>query len=449
MHYIIARTLTALFGIGTVYFTYIIGKQLVGTFVGLLAAFFLALLPLHVKYSHYAHLDVPAAFFMTLTLWAALQLLTRGGMRWYIITGLLIGASAATHQWAAAIGIVLVFAHVMRAVAYKDSRLFAHLPLWLGVASIALGFFIASPHTILEYGENLDVYRTINKHGQGGDLGNTRPDILWPLYNRSIDWGISFTTSGLIWEFDFLLCVVAVLGFIFALYHKDWRLVWLIGVAGIVLYVVISGYLRLYALKRFVALAPFAALLSAYGLYGLWQLLARSWPRFATIVVFVIVATTSGRMLWANALFNSAYAGGSTYEEAVRWAEGNLPERSVVLQHTPIRLLNWDDPRFRTVRMDEVYANFNPDNPEVKYDRARSIEEWILKSGIEYVVMDSRIVDRYYDATSVRLYPETTASYQAFYDDVRTRGRRVYIIAPEPWVIAGSRIEIYDVRHLH
>jgi 4-amino-4-deoxy-L-arabinose transferase-like glycosyltransferase len=58
MHYIIARTLTALFGIGTVYFTYIIGKQLVGTFVGLLAAFFLALLPLHVKYSHYAHLDV-------------------------------------------------------------------------------------------------------------------------------------------------------------------------------------------------------------------------------------------------------------------------------------------------------------------------------------------------------------------------------------------------------
>jgi hypothetical protein len=99
--------------------------------------------------------------------------------------------------------------------------------------------------------------------------------------------------------------------------------------------------------------------------------------------------------------------------------------------------------------MDEVYANFNPDNPEVKYDRARSIEEWILKSGIEYVVMDSRIVDRYYDATSVRLYPETTASYQAFYDDVRTRGKRVYIIAPEPWVIAGSRIEIYDVRHLH
>lgn len=44
------------------------------------------------------------------------------------------------------------------------------------------------------------------------------------------------------------------------------------------------------------------------------------------------------------------------------------------------------------------------------------------------------------------LYPETTASYQAFFNDIRTRGKLIHEAVPAFWHKAGPRVEIYDVR---
>lgn len=58
------------------------------------------------------------------------------------------------------------------------------------------------------------------------------------------------------------------------------------------------------------------------------------------------------------------------------------------------------------------------------------------------------MVDRYYEPTSIKLFPETTASYRSFYDDIRQRGTLLYHIEPQLGVIAGPELELYDVRHI-
>jgi hypothetical protein len=130
------------------------------------------------------------------------------------------------------------------------------------------------------------------------------------------------------------------------------------------------------------------------------------------------------------------------------WAQENIPQGSTVLQHGPLRLLDPSDERWQVVTMGEVYANFSADDPEVAKDRATPLDHRVEEENVEYIVLDSRMVDRYYDATSQEIYPETTASYRAYYDDVRSRGKLLHTAQPQLGKRAGPRVEIYDVREV-
>src|SRR5687767_8491239 len=70
--YLWGRAATATFGTLTVLVLYLIGRRW-GAGCGLLAAAVLAVLPLHVRESHYVLTDVPATFFVALTFLFALK----------------------------------------------------------------------------------------------------------------------------------------------------------------------------------------------------------------------------------------------------------------------------------------------------------------------------------------------------------------------------------------
>ncbi len=71
--YLLARCVTVLFALGTIALLALLGRDLGSPRAGLLAAGFLAVLPLHVVNAHYATIDVPLAFWGTLTLWFAVR----------------------------------------------------------------------------------------------------------------------------------------------------------------------------------------------------------------------------------------------------------------------------------------------------------------------------------------------------------------------------------------
>lgn len=437
---LIARITGAVLGVGVVLIVFLVGRSLFGMRGGLVAASFMAVMPLHVKYSHYAHVEIPGVFVMMLAFWAALQIWKNGLSRWYVFTGLAIGMAAATQFWALAIGAALLLAHGGHVWKTGWSLRSIFRPAFLlSLGLIPVGFFLVSPWSVIHYKQNLPVYQQLSLRGAAGDLGHTRPHVLWPLYSRSQDWSVSFTSAGLIWETPVLVFVLAVAGGIVSYQKRDWQVFVMLAVLAIILFLAISGAMRLYAVKRLLPLSPLLALLAAYAVVQL----RRRWPWLAAAIVVVVLAST----LWSVAAFDAAYAGGSTHARAVIWAEENIPTGATVLQSAALRLLEWDDARHTIIRFSQVYASFTADDPEVAHDRAKPLSDWI-QEGVDYIVLDSRLVDRYYDATSERLYPETTASYRAFYDDVRTRGKLAFEIGPVPWKQAGARVEIYDIRGL-
>lgn len=80
-YFLMGRLLTAAFGTASVYLIYRLGRAAYGAPVGLLAALFLAIEPLHVKYSHVAVTDVPATAFALLSLLLLLKAAQGGGRR--------------------------------------------------------------------------------------------------------------------------------------------------------------------------------------------------------------------------------------------------------------------------------------------------------------------------------------------------------------------------------
>jgi hypothetical protein len=74
---IAARSLSVLFGVGTVGVVYLIGKKLGNRILGFLAALFLAFAPLHIYYSGEARMYAAAAFLVTLSCYFFLKLFER------------------------------------------------------------------------------------------------------------------------------------------------------------------------------------------------------------------------------------------------------------------------------------------------------------------------------------------------------------------------------------
>jgi len=344
---------------------------------------------------------------------------------------------------------VLLLAHAAYVVRTKINLRTIFRPAFIGaLLVIPIAFVAVSPYSILRRAEILQGYERLAARAAAGDLGYTRPDLWWPLYTDSLDWGLTFTSGGFIWEIGLLTMALAAVGLCVAYYKKSWPMFWLVGGTFLVFYLVTAGYVRMSAIKRFLPLVPLVALAAAYGIYNLPLFLRSFSPQVVRVFQGILVALIVIPNSWAIAGFNVAYSHGSTHLEAVAWFREHIPKGTTLLQHGPLILLSPDDPDYRVVRLNEVYASLNAADPEVAHDRAKPLEEWIAKEHVQVVYLDARMVDRYYDTTSMRLFPETTASYRAFYDSIRREGKLLYRAEPKLWEIAGPGIELYEVSPL-
>lgn len=436
---LIARIITALLGTATIFVTYKIGKELQSPMLGIIGALLLAVLPLHVKYSHYTHVDIPLTFITSLTVLASIYVWKRGDIKFYVTTGILTGMSGSVHYTGFVVGIALLIAHAI--------RMRNHRNIFIALLCIPIAFAATTPYTLIMWQQSKEIYETLQARGAAGDLGYTRPSFTWPVYTSSPDWGLPFTLSGIWWEFHPIIISLAAFGFLLSIWKRNWSIVALLGGTILIMYIAIVGKLPLYAIKRLLPLTPLVCIYAAWAVHELLN--STKVPHtikysIAGIIITVILAHAGIQDMG----FDAAYAQGSTHSTAVAWALNNIPHGSVVLQHTPIKLLDWNDTNYKTLRINEVYANFNVKDPEVSHDRAKPLSYWTQEQGAQFIAMDSRIVDRYFDPTSVALFPETTASYQAFYQKIREHGKQVYTIEPKLWHIAGPRIEIYDIRNI-
>ena len=147
-----ARIAMAILGTACVGLTYLLGKRLYGSSVGLLAALLLALNSLHIAWSQVVRTDVQASVFMLAALLFACRLADTGQTKHAIWAGLLTGFAIAT-KWPAA----TVFAGVIGAeICYARSAGtgWGQAGKQLAIAGFAmiLGVFIASPFIFVDFG---------------------------------------------------------------------------------------------------------------------------------------------------------------------------------------------------------------------------------------------------------------------------------------------------------
>ncbi len=155
--YLIGRCLTVGMGVGTVWATYAVGARLFGRRAGYVAALILAVMPLHAQQSHFLTVDVPATFWVTLSLLWSVRLATDDPkpLRAALLAGLFAGLATATKYNMALVILPLLAASALRFTFSLGSVSAGGLLriaacCGVGLFASALAFCLACPGALLE-----------------------------------------------------------------------------------------------------------------------------------------------------------------------------------------------------------------------------------------------------------------------------------------------------------
>jgi 4-amino-4-deoxy-L-arabinose transferase-like glycosyltransferase len=143
--YLWGRALTAILGTGTVWLLYCAGTRW-DKRTAALAAVLLAVMPVHVRESHFALTDVPMTFFVTACLLLTLRAHERATLRSFAIAGAAAGLAIAT-KYNGVLVIMLPLLACLMTPAARPSRVAAIACVMAGAFA---AFIVTAPYTVLD-----------------------------------------------------------------------------------------------------------------------------------------------------------------------------------------------------------------------------------------------------------------------------------------------------------
>lgn len=153
--FLAGRVVTALLGTLTLPVLYALGRRTFGRKAGLLAALLYGVAPLAVLHAHFFTVDVPATFFVTLTLLWSARLLTEPNWKNYALAAIWTGLAAATKYNAGLVVIAPIVAHFLNSVP-GTCRKHRGAQFVVLLAVTLLTFLIACPGPWLNFKEFWD-----------------------------------------------------------------------------------------------------------------------------------------------------------------------------------------------------------------------------------------------------------------------------------------------------
>jgi hypothetical protein len=313
--YVTGRALTAALGTATVVVTFVAARRW-GVAAALAAAALMAVMPHHVRESHYTLADVPMAFFATAAWWLALRAIEHPRLRAFAWAGVAVGL-AASAKYNGSIAIVMP---VMAAIAAGGSVAIITRRLGVIAACAAGAFLLGTPYALLDLPKFLNDYArlaAIFAAPRAGEPG-------WSIYLKHLR--ITLGTPGL---------VAAAIGMAAAgarsVTGPD-RGRWALTLAFPMLYFfVMARSFQIYG-RYTLPLLPFACLFAALGigLAASWLVRsfrpARAWTTMTaaaglTLAIAVVPA-------WRSIAFDQTLARTSTMDEAYGWIVRHVPPGS-------------------------------------------------------------------------------------------------------------------------
>ncbi len=160
-----ARLVVNIFAVGTLYLTYLMGKELFNRKVGVLASLFLSFSTVHYMMSTTGLADMPAAFLLLLSSYLVLKYYfsneANASLKYFCFSGFVLGLAIAAKMLTAPGIILYLFVYF-----YKEKRLFKILNrnLFIGLFFVILGFFVAEPYPFINPGKFLNSLVSIKAH---------------------------------------------------------------------------------------------------------------------------------------------------------------------------------------------------------------------------------------------------------------------------------------------
>lgn len=151
--FLVGRFTTALYGIGTVLFVYVVGQRMYSKRIGLISSLFLAFTLLHVRYSRLIRPDVPMVFFIILSFLCTYLIYEKGKTRYYVLAGIFAGLSIATKYGGAILVVPIFLAHLFRSLEERKTLLgiLFDRRAFLTLLFIIIGFFTGCPYGLLYF----------------------------------------------------------------------------------------------------------------------------------------------------------------------------------------------------------------------------------------------------------------------------------------------------------
>lgn len=272
-----------------------LGRRLGGARLGLLAAAFLAVMPLSARFAHLANTDTPAVLWVTLALLAAARARQEDRTRDAVATGVFVGLAAATKYPAALVAVPVAVSWLV-----GPGRIGRRRALW-AVAAAAVTVVAATPFVFLDPSGFWQDFGRMSQSHLLSDRESSALGALGATTRYAVGWlGLPALAAGLV--------------------AGGWRSGWApaMVLAGLVAFVAPllaaeSTFMR-YALP----LAPMLALLLAAAVCSLHD--RRAWLGLAAVPLL------AAEPLHATLATRSLLSGDDTREQAIGWVLKQAPD---------------------------------------------------------------------------------------------------------------------------
>lgn len=203
---VVARLLTMMWDIGTMFVVFFTGRRVFGIGAGILAASIIALNPLYIEQSHMVVVDPALAFFAASALLFMLSLSSEPRTRWYVLSGLMIGLATASKYTGAVLLLVLLLVHLFLGGNFRSGlRSLLSRKLAMGFLIAGGVFLIVNPFIVVNTEKFLEGFGYEMWHMERGHFGieggqSTPVYYLFEVFPRTLGWPLYLISLGtLVW----------------------------------------------------------------------------------------------------------------------------------------------------------------------------------------------------------------------------------------------------------
>lgn len=385
--YLWGRAVTAMLGTATVGLLYRIGLYW-DRRTALLAAAMLALMPLHVRESHYTLTDVPSTCFVTLTLLLSLRAHDRATVGAFALAGAAAGLAGAT-KYNAGLACVMPIIACALTRGMRPSRGLAMMGVLLGAL---VAFLVAAPYTLLDLPHFLNGFARLASEYR---LPLAGADPVWVRELKSLRIALGWTGSVIVLAGIALGAVRTVSG--------PERLPWALALVFPLFYFYFVAHQNIFFARYLLPLVPSLALLGAAGVVWIVDAVKRTTvpePARQTVTVLLTLLAIVPPA-YASIQFNAFESRVWTTEQAYRWVVHTLPAGTTVCIEGSV-----------TFQLPAAYRSTHVIQLRRKGDAAG-----FRREGIQYLVASSQVYGPYVEhpeqfpaeyADYARLFADTT-----------------------------------------